>query len=69
MKNNRHTLSFAEAAANIQARLSALRDRDVALKDIADLVVLALEGQAALFRYLDREFPDAEKIRAAVFER
>lgn len=60
--------SLAEAAAIITGRLAALKNRNVTMQEVLDLAVFALENQAALLRFLDNEFPDAEKIRSAVFE-
>jgi hypothetical protein len=68
MKTEKST-GLADAAAKIQARIDQLEGRAVGIQQIADLVVLSLAYQAALLRFLDREFPDAEKIRNAVFER
>lgn len=65
----RKKLSFDQAAATIEARLGALRGRNVSMQDVADLVVMSLEHQAALLRFLAEEFPDADRIRAAVFDK
>lgn len=64
----RQTVSFGEAATGLETILASLNGRPVNMQQTLDLVVVAVQHQIALLRFLEREFPDADKIREAVFE-
>ena len=60
------TLSFLEGAARLEAMVKGRRT--ASLQEVADIAVEVARQHAALLRFLHSEFPDAAKIREAVFE-
>lgn len=61
------TTTFLECAARLEAMVRPGQKSTVTLQQLADTVQELAHQQIALMRFLHREFPDANKIREAVF--
>lgn len=61
------TTTFLECAARIEAMVKPGMARTVTVQDMAELLQELAHQQIALMRFLHSEFPDAKKIREAVF--
>ena len=62
------TATFLECAAQLEAMIKPGHARKVSMQEIAYTVQELAHQHIALMRFLHSEFPDAQKIRQAVFE-
>lgn len=68
LREERETTTFLECAARLEAMVKPGQKSTITIQQLADTVQEIAHQQIALFRYLDKEFPNADKIRQAVFQ-
>ena len=61
------TLTFLECAARLQGMIDNASRNGADLQDIANIVSEMASQHIGLMRFLNLEFPDAEKIRKSIF--